>query len=249
MHQDDGSVRYGRDFNKHICTTFQSRCQGTFSAPGNSTMMRAFALFAPIFIASPSDVLPLLPCRQRLRWVQSEYRIAPELRAPQPSVFELLQPVDQRLRGSQSAKPSSQQPFACPCLSLRKQSVHVDRKVDLAEYLGENLVKHALQLVTAMLVCSSLFVVTSSSTSATPSLQAGRQQHMPPGPHPELLLSTSKDSKPAFLQPRRLRQSQAGADLSSSHTETIIGRSTAPTPMAPAKHASQIPPAWITRLA
>ena len=59
--------------------------------------------------------------------------------------------------------------------------------------------KQTLQLVMAMIVCSSLYIVTSSSTSATPSLQAGRQPHMPPGPHPELLLSTSKDSKPAFF--------------------------------------------------
>ena len=59
--------------------------------------------------------------------------------------------------------------------------------------------KQTLQLVMAMIVCSSLFVVTSLSTSATPSLQANRQPHMPPGPHPELLLNTSTVSEPTFF--------------------------------------------------
>ncbi len=37
MQWDDGSVRYGRDFSKHICTTFQSRCQGDFPGRDDST--------------------------------------------------------------------------------------------------------------------------------------------------------------------------------------------------------------------
>ncbi len=61
--------------------------------------------------------------------------------------------------------------------------------------------KHALQLFTAMVVCSSLFVAMFLSTSAAPSLEAGPQPHMPPGPHRELRLTPSDVSKPTSLSP------------------------------------------------
>ena len=45
MQWDDDSVRYSRDFSKHICTTFQSGCQGTFfPCPGNSNYDASLAL-------------------------------------------------------------------------------------------------------------------------------------------------------------------------------------------------------------
>ena len=62
--------------------------------------------------------------------------------------------------------------------------------------------KHALQLFTALIICSSLFVAMPLSTSAALSQQAGWQPHMPPGPHRELRLTLSDVSKPTSLAPQ-----------------------------------------------